>query len=57
MKGVTFMLFLKPHMDHRKCEWWLKVCIRGNFGIDNITENIYMCLCILLGEQINTPIP
>lgn len=51
MKGVEFMLFPKPHENLTLCKIWVNACGRGNFCVNNVTLNTYMCTKHFVGGR------
>ena len=60
MKGVTFIPFVKPHIDKEKCERWIRLCYRkeDEFNTNKIDKYTYICskvfYCFLL-VHVNMP--
>lgn len=45
MKDVTFVPFVKPHINKEKCEKWIRLCYRkeDEFNINKIDKYTYIC--------------
>ena len=62
MKGVFFIPFVKPRKQREKCERWVMACYRGDFSIDNVNKDTYICSSHFVGgngptEDHPDPIP
>lgn len=49
--GVSFVPFVKPKVDIKKCLKWIHACRKKNFGPENINKYSYVCSKHFIGGK------